>query len=461
MAKNVVSLKLDNTSYEFRPYGTCSTAAGTAAKTVAITNFTLCTGATVLVKFTYANTAASPTLNVNSTGAKSITGTGVKPITAGAVHEFRYDGTNWEIVGSDNNTTYSNATQSAAGLMSSTDKAKLDGIANNANNYTLPTASSTALGGVKVVGARTSAITTVGTSATTNRYYGVEVDKDGKAFVNVPWTDTNTDTNTTYSVGTGLAIANDTKIYANIKPTKSTLGVNDASTTSGRQYPVQEDKDGYLSVNVPWTNTTYTLPNCFKTIDCPRGTDPVADSTTDTLTLADDGIITVTGDSTNDKISFAHTKPANSPAKTTSGLYKVTIDAAGHITAASAVQKSDITGLGIPGSDNYTLPTTSNSNAAPTISALTADYITELTNTALTAIKVTGFATASTSRLTTYGLIFNATSNTTFAWPTSVLWAGGEPPCGNGLAIGAGFYEIIFTYTPNLKKYTATWAKYS
>jgi hypothetical protein len=41
------------------------------------------------------------------------------------------------------------ATQTAAGLMSSTDKAKLDGIAANANNYTLPTATTTVLGGVK------------------------------------------------------------------------------------------------------------------------------------------------------------------------------------------------------------------------------------------------------------------------------------------------------------------------
>ena len=39
------------------------------------------------------------------------------------------------------NTTYSNATQSAAGLMSATDKTKLDGVATNANNYTHPTTS--------------------------------------------------------------------------------------------------------------------------------------------------------------------------------------------------------------------------------------------------------------------------------------------------------------------------------
>ena len=53
-------------------------------------------------------------------------------------------------------TTYSNATTSAAGLMSASDKSKLDGIASGANAYTLPTASST-LGGVKTTSTVTSA----------------------------------------------------------------------------------------------------------------------------------------------------------------------------------------------------------------------------------------------------------------------------------------------------------------
>lgn len=46
-------------------------------------------------------------------------------------------------------TTYEVATSSDPGLMSATDKAKLDGIAVNANNYTLPVATADTLGGVK------------------------------------------------------------------------------------------------------------------------------------------------------------------------------------------------------------------------------------------------------------------------------------------------------------------------
>ena len=124
-------------------YGTCSTAAGTAAKTVACTSYTLVTGSRIIVKFTVTNTAASPTLNVNSTGAKAIQYRGAA-ITAGYLaanrtYEFIYDGTNYQLVGDiDTNTTYSAATTSAAGLMSADDKTKLDGIATGANAYVHP-----------------------------------------------------------------------------------------------------------------------------------------------------------------------------------------------------------------------------------------------------------------------------------------------------------------------------------
>ena len=51
-----------------------------------------------------------------------------------------------------------------------------------------------------------------------------------------------------------------------------------------------------------------------------------------------------------------------------SGLYKITVDSLGHVIAVSAVQKSDITGLGIPGSDTtYSLASAySNGLMSPT-----------------------------------------------------------------------------------------------
>ena len=87
------------------PYGVCSTAEGTAAKTVTIDfsgTLTLFTGLTVRVKFQYANKAASPTLNVNGTGAKAIKVYGSADVRqyswrAGQTATFIYTGTNWEI----------------------------------------------------------------------------------------------------------------------------------------------------------------------------------------------------------------------------------------------------------------------------------------------------------------------------------------------------------------------------
>jgi hypothetical protein len=101
-------------------YGTCSTAAGTAAKavTLADTNFKLFVGAIVGVKFSNTNTASSCTLNVNSTGAKSIyynnaVYTGSSSSVCGYANRiiyFMYDGTYWVWMNMstlDGNTTYS------------------------------------------------------------------------------------------------------------------------------------------------------------------------------------------------------------------------------------------------------------------------------------------------------------------------------------------------------------------
>lgn len=94
-------------------FGTCSTAAGTAAKVVSLTSFTLVTGARITIKFTVTNTVASPTLNVNGTGAKPIVyrGSAIPAgyLAANRVYEFVYDGTNYALVGdidTNTNTTY-------------------------------------------------------------------------------------------------------------------------------------------------------------------------------------------------------------------------------------------------------------------------------------------------------------------------------------------------------------------
>ena len=88
-------------------YGTSSTGASTSAKTATVdSSFVLQAGATVAVKFSNAAMSSpgySRTLNVNSTGAKSIIVEGNTtfkyiPWQAGDVVLFVYDGTNWQLL---------------------------------------------------------------------------------------------------------------------------------------------------------------------------------------------------------------------------------------------------------------------------------------------------------------------------------------------------------------------------
>lgn len=82
-------------------YATCDTAAGTVAKVASLAAGTLSlkAGATVAVKFTYANTASSPTLNIAGTGTKAMYIQGVRDVywTDGATVTFTYDGANWRV----------------------------------------------------------------------------------------------------------------------------------------------------------------------------------------------------------------------------------------------------------------------------------------------------------------------------------------------------------------------------
>lgn len=98
-----------------------------------------------------------------------------------------YNGAGWILINKMNEVKTSGKTSENdagddghSGLMTADDKAKLETIDWDANNYTLPTANSTDLGGVK---SKT-------TGDTEDRYYYVQVDTDGTMKVNVPWTDT-------------------------------------------------------------------------------------------------------------------------------------------------------------------------------------------------------------------------------------------------------------------------------
>lgn len=113
--------------------------------------------------------------------------------------------------------------------------------------------------------------------------YPVSLDENKKAYVNVPWTDTDT----TYKVMTGAtsttngkaglvpgAAAGKQTCYLRAdgqwmtppnqtysKATANALGlVKIGYTVNGKNYPILLDADGKMYVTVSWTDTKYTLP---------------------------------------------------------------------------------------------------------------------------------------------------------------------------------------------------------
>lgn len=120
------------------------------------------------------------------------------------------------------NTTYSNATTEVSGLMSTSDKSKLDGITSSADavSFSRILSSGTKIGTITINGTNTDIYApTAGTSPTygqatsstlglvkigypeSGKNYPVELNSSGQMYVNVPWTDSNT----TYGLATTSA----------------------------------------------------------------------------------------------------------------------------------------------------------------------------------------------------------------------------------------------------------------
>ena len=140
---------------------------------------------------------------------------------------------------------YSNASTSSAGLMSASDKSKLNGIASGAE------VNQNAFSNV-VVGNTTIAADSKTDTLTLT------------AGSNITLTPNATNDSITISAsGSSYSLplaSNSTR--GGIKLSSSTQGgtPNGITTTSGRTYAVQVNSNEQAVVNVPWTDTTYTLP---------------------------------------------------------------------------------------------------------------------------------------------------------------------------------------------------------
>lgn len=116
-------------SESIKHYAVCSTSGSVAAKTVALSGFTLDMGVSLTVRFANTNTATNPTININGVGAKPIyfgnRKAGPYDLVAGEEYKLTYNAqySRYHVEG-----IVRTASATTPGLMSSTDKAKLDEI---------------------------------------------------------------------------------------------------------------------------------------------------------------------------------------------------------------------------------------------------------------------------------------------------------------------------------------------
>ena len=194
--------------------------------------------------------------------------------------------------------TYSNASTSSDGLMSASDKSKLNGIASGAevnqnafsnvvvgsttiaadsktdtltltagsnitltpnatndsitisasgSSYSLPLASNRTRGGIKL-SSSTQGGTPNGITTTSGRTYAVQVNSSEQAVVNVPWTDTNT----TYSEAT--------------TSTSGLMSSSDKTKLNGLSSNMIKSRNSYVQCNMSNDNIDVYAPGCNVTV---------------------------------------------------------------------------------------------------------------------------------------------------------------------------------------------------
>ena len=166
------------------------------------------------------------------------------------------------------------------------------------------------------------------------RLYGVELDKNGKLAVNVPWTDTNTDTHNSHAIISGTKSDNSTQIKGSASSGDITLG--DSGVTAGAY--------GDTTAQTPGYNATFKVPSISVNA---KGIVTAIGEHTVRIPASDNTDTKNTAGSTNDSSTLyligARTQVANSQTYSNSNVYM----ANGVLTAKNIrVSGTDATVLG-------------------------------------------------------------------------------------------------------------------
>ena len=314
---------------------------------------------------TGANKYTHPSYTQRSSGLYKITVDSSGHVS-GATAVTKSDITALGIPAQDTNTTYTVATTSKDGLMSSEDKTKLDGIATGANKTVVDSSlSSSSTNPVQNKVINSALAGKVSTSRTVN----------GKALssnIVLSASDVNAIPSSQKGTAGGVASLDSSGFILSSQLPPSVDEILEGYLYNNAFYEDEEhdveieaqSSKIYVDLNnnltYRWSGTAYVEISKSLAIGETSSTafrgdrgkiaynhSQAAHARTDATNVADsstNGNILVNGSQVN-----VYTHPSYT--QRSSGLYKITVDGSGHVSGATAVTKSDITALGIPAQD--------------------------------------------------------------------------------------------------------------
>ena len=146
------------------------------------------------------------------------------------------------------------------GFMSVSDKVKLNGIAESANNYVLKKATASDLGGIKIGF----------TANSSSKDYPVTLNSNDEAYVHVPWTDTQTDISNCVKTDESSTINADVTVNGKISSTDANIVINSGKLelhegSNGINF-IGGDDSSYISASGGKSNEYFATDGSIQTI---------------------------------------------------------------------------------------------------------------------------------------------------------------------------------------------------